>query len=364
MKLGKISTFIIAGAFAVSSQAQDIHFSQYYASPLNMNPATVGVMPCKMRISGIYRNQWASVMGGKAYNTFSAAVDAKMPVGNNDYVGMGLNIWADKAGASKFSNIQITVAGSFLKKIGGRRSNEHFLVAGAQIGVSQRSLKTDDLTWGTQWDGDQYNGNLPTLENIGNLRRTFADINAGILWFSALDKKANSNIYGGIAFSHLTRANISHVNQGQHFLYSKFTVHAGGEFRLGRSRMALVPNAAVFLQGKSTEINFGTGFKFDFSKRAQSNQAFQIGVWSRLVNAPDTLNGTTNPPEINSMRGISADAIIAVLRMRFGSHNFGLSYDINISRLRAASRGNGAFEVSYIYTLCGGRDRPMGCPTF
>lgn len=359
MKLGKILT--ISGAvlsLCTTVQAQDIHYSQFYAAPLSLNPAATGVMPCDMRVTGIYRNQWASVMGAKAYNTFGASIDGKLNVGSsNDHVGIGLNIMADKAGASKFSTINVVLSASYLKRVGGRRSNEHYLVAGAQVGMGQRSINLQDLTFGTQWGGDQFDGSLPTLENIAGLRKTFADLNAGIMWFSALDKKNKSNVYGGVAFSHLTRANISHLQEGFHYLYSKFTVHFGGEFRLGdRSRLALVPAAAWWLQGPTMELNVGTGVKFDFSKRAQSNQAFQIGVWSRFGNNFNASN--VDKPKFGT------DAIIVAARMRFGSSNFGLSYDVNISKLRAASRGNGAFELSYIYTLCGGRGKPMGCPTF
>ena len=51
---------------AVAVQAQDIHFSQFYQSPLNLNPALTGVMNCNHRIVANYRNQWASVLKSNA----------------------------------------------------------------------------------------------------------------------------------------------------------------------------------------------------------------------------------------------------------------------------------------------------------
>jgi hypothetical protein len=94
--------------------------------------------------------------------------------------------------------------------------------------------------------------------------------------------------------------------------------------------------------------------KFDLSKRNQSDQAFYAGLQTRLVSAqrPD------------SSSSISADALIVVFRIRFGSSAFGLSYDANISRLRGATNSVGAFEMAYTYTLCGMRNRKMGCPDF
>ncbi|MBL7808489.1 MAG: type IX secretion system membrane protein PorP/SprF, partial [Saprospiraceae bacterium] len=64
--------------FAAVAQAQDIHFSQFYQSPLNLNPAMTGVMNCNHRFVANYRNQWASILKNRAYNTYSASYDQKL----------------------------------------------------------------------------------------------------------------------------------------------------------------------------------------------------------------------------------------------------------------------------------------------
>ena len=38
--------------------------------------------------------------------------------------------------------------------------------------------------------------------------------------------------------------------------------------------------------------------------------------------------------------------------------------DWNVSKLRGASRGNGAFEFSLNYLICGPESRGLYCPTF
>ncbi len=350
MKIIKLQIILLAIIATVSgAKAQDIHFSQFYASPLTLNPAMTGVMTCDARFSAIYRNQWASVLGNKAFNTGSAGFEMKFPVGKDDYWAAGASFWFDRAGTSGFTSVNGALSASYLKKIGGRRSNDHYLVAGAQIGFMTRSIKIDQLRWGAQWDGEAFNGSLPSLEDITNTSLTVADINAGLLWFSSLDKKNQSNFYIGFAFHHLTKANIAFIKQGTEPLYIKYTIHGGLEARLAK-RLAIVPNFALHFQGKSMQTNFGTGVKFDFSKRNKSSQAFTIGVHTRLVN--------------DYQKAIAADALIASLRLRFGSDQIGFAYDINISTLSAASRSNGAFELSYVHTFCGMRGRKLGCPSF
>lgn len=359
MKIVKLFTLIIALLIAGQSRGQDIHFSQFYVSNLTLNPGTVGVMSCQMRVSAIYRNQWGSVMGKYAFNTFGLGVEGKINAGLHDYVGVGLSVWVDAAGSSSLTSVHASVAGSYLKKIGGKRANEHYLVAGAQLGFIQRSMKLDALRWGSDWNGTQYDPSTINMENFGPTSFARFDLGAGLMWFSALDKENKSNVYAGIGFQHLTDMNLSVLQTGgvlaKELLFTKFTIHAGAEARIAK-RLALVPNAAFWVQGPSFQMNAGLGVKFDFSKKAQSTQAFTLGVYMRGANQIIEAG--------SSKAGFGVDALIMLLRLRFGSSHIGFAYDINVSKLIAATRGNGAFELSYVWTLCNHKGRRLGCPAF
>ena len=108
---------LIFNLMAIASFAQDIHFSQFYSSPLNLNPAMTGVMNCTDRFTLNYRNQWASVLKSNAFNTFSVSYDRKNTVGRYDYWGFGVNIWGDRAGDVDFSTISPLLALSYSKYI-------------------------------------------------------------------------------------------------------------------------------------------------------------------------------------------------------------------------------------------------------
>ena len=110
------------------ASAQDIHFSQFYMAPLNLNPALTGLMNCNQRLSANYRNQWASVLRDKAFQTYNVAYDSRIPVGRNDYIGVGGSIWGDKAGSLNFRTNQLTGSFSYSKKMGGYRKKSHYLV--------------------------------------------------------------------------------------------------------------------------------------------------------------------------------------------------------------------------------------------
>jgi type IX secretion system PorP/SprF family membrane protein len=331
----------------VAAQAQDIHFSQFYMSPLNLNPALTGVMNCNHRLVANYRNQWASILKQNAFNTYSVSYDQKVPVGRYDYFGVGGTLWGDKAGASEFATLQARLSGSYAKKMGGYRRKAHYLVVGADAGVSQRSINSAALQWPSQNDNGQFNGNLPG-EIVNDPNFLFMDLSAGLLWFSVFDQ--HNNFYFGGAFSHLNRANVSFDRETQNIpLYSKFTFHAGGEFEVAQ-RVGMLPGVVSFFQGPSFQVNVGNSFKFLLGNSRRYNQAFQIGAWARVSNRLDS--------------GKLMDAFILSTRFDYETFNIGFSYDVNTSNLNRATNGNGAFEFSLLYKICGPEKRGVYCPNF
>jgi len=341
-----ILTVCLVVLSAVTTQAQDIHFSQFYQSPLNLNPALTGVMNCNHRIVANYRNQWASILKSNAYNTYSASYDQKVPVGRYDYFGVGGTLWGDKAGASEFATLQGRLSGSYAKKMGGYRRKAHYLSLGADIGMSQRSINSQNLQWPSQNNGNgQFCPTCPP-EVIADPNFLFVDMSAGALWFSVFDEY--TNFYFGGAFSHLNRANQS-FEDANIPLYSKFTFHAGGEF-MAAPKFGLVPGIVTFLQGPSFQVNAGTSLKFLLGNSRRYHQAFQFGVWARVAN------------KLQSAKLM--DALILSTRFDYEQFNIGFSYDVNTSSLNAASNGNGAFEFSMVYKICGPERRGVYCPNF
>ena len=342
-----ITSLLVLGG--ISLGAQDIHFSQFYLSPLNLNPAMTGVMNCNIRLVANYRNQWASVLRSNAYNTYSVSYDQRIPVGRYDYFGIGGTFWGDRAGEANFSTLTGKLSASYSKKMGGYRDQANYLVVGAEAGVAQRSIDFLKLRWGLQHDGEGgYDGTLDSGED-GVFDRDnfiFADLAAGLLWFMVFDE--NNSLYLGGSFHHLNRSNQSFNSNDEDLLYSRFTFHAGGEFMMG-NRFGLVPGVIVMSQGPSFQVNAGTGFKFLLGGR-RTYQAFQLGLWTRISNKIET--------------GVLNDAAIISTRFDYENFSLGFSYDINVSPLRVASNANGGFEFALVYKICGIERRGVYCPNF
>jgi len=369
----QLKTFLFLLFFTLGSTAlfsQDIHFSQFYMSPLNLNPALTGVMNSQVRVVGNYRNQWASVLKSNAFATYSASYDQKIPVGRYDYFGVGGTFWGDKAGQLDFKTLQAKVSASYSKRMGGYRNKSHYLVVGVEGGVAQRSIDLTRAQWGSQHDGEGGFKPGPSGETFDNDNFIFPDLSAGLLWFTVFDER--NNFYLGGAFSHLNRANQSFDSTQDLPLYSKFTLHAGGEF-MGSKKIGLVPGVVALFQGPSFELNAGTSLKFLMGEgKNRDAQSFQIGLWTRLANRvtpviapiinPDP--NVTPPTRDDSDVSIWADAMIVSTRFDYNNFGIGFSYDLNVSQLKPASNGNGAFEFSIVYKIQGEEKRNVYCPNF
>ena len=95
----------IAGAGLISamtlnlpSQAQDVHFTQFNASPMLVNPALTGAFGGEWRASAIYRDQWRSVVGGAAFKTIAASFDMPIirDISVDDYLAAGVQLSGQK----------------------------------------------------------------------------------------------------------------------------------------------------------------------------------------------------------------------------------------------------------------------------
>ncbi len=345
-------SYVLIIGVVFTTLAQDIHFSQFYMSPLNLNPAMTGVLNCKNRFAANYRNQWAGVLGGNAYNTYSLSYDQKNTVGRDDYFGLGGTLWGDVAGETRYGMIQARVSGSYSKKMFGKRKSASYAVVGADLGVTQRSIGQGDLRWPSQITT---NGFDPTQagEVLQDYTRYYPDLSLGLLWFTIKDD--NNYWYLGGAVHHLNAPDISFsgINAS---LYRRLTVHGGGEFLVTQS-MSVKPFGLFMAQGPHKEFNGGASLKFLLGNARQSDQSFELGAYYRL-------GVQASPDPGDNSTGLHSDAIIFQTKFNSGQASYGFTYDLNISKLASGKTGNGSFEFSVMYQICGPESRGVYCPRF
>lgn len=308
--------------------AQDLHFSQFQQSPLLYNPALAGAER-QTRMILNYRDQWRSV--DAPFNSFQASADGVLFKSKNrgGSLAAGLNLFHDKA----LSHVQANASIAYHVALSDRSS----LGAGLQFGYAQRSLNSNNLKWGSQFDGSAYNANLPGALNSGNESRGFLDLGAGLVWqFRRGEKYMTGNDQRqatvGLALFHPHRPDQAFYGN-QDRLDARMVFYADALLGISNTELALCPQLLFVSQGPLTETTTGLRLRRVF-QRESTHTGFLKGK-AASISAAYRLK----------------DAIIPGVSIELGALDIGLSYDINISSLRSFSRGRGGTEIAVRYTL-------------
>lgn len=342
---------ILGLLFTHLCQAQDPRFAQFYANPLQLNPAMNGVFEGQFRFTANYRDLYGSILANKPYRTLSAGVEIKSPVATGDFASFAISALRDRAGESNFQRTRLNIGGSYMKQLDGSRRGPggQYLVVGAQLGAGQRSYSWDDLWFTEQFDVNSASVNYGA-DNGESFERAntniFLDFNAGILWYALFDE--NSSIYFGGAMHHLNKPQISFMDNPMEKLPTKYVIHGGGEFPFN-DRLSLLPAVAFLSQGTAMSTTFGGNFRY--SNRERKELAIRAGLWGHVANKLD--------------QGLGMDALIFTTILEMERWNFGISYDVTTSILSVANNSRGAFELSLSYVHpAQSRKYRVNCPNF
>lgn len=308
--------------------AQDVHFSQTAATPLLLNPSQAGLGHDALAIIN-YKNQWRSI-SASPYKTINVAADfALMKKKNGSCLGLGLDVFSDKAGDG---NMGTTTGILNLAGVLGVNDN-NLLSGGISGGFGQRTLNINNLSWGNQYDGLQYSSALPSGEPASFNNYNYFDLSAGLSWFysaghSTLSANDARRVNIGMAVHHLNKPAYSFYGTGDERLPLKVIAHGNAAIGIKNYSLVLEPSYLVMIQGGHREITPGLFVKYvnqESSKYTgrKKTSAFGLGGYYRFK-----------------------DAFVAEARYEFSNWSIGTSYDFNVSDLTAASKSKGGFEIS------------------
>src|ERR1700743_2992092 len=100
---------VICIVLSLPAHAQALHFSQWFNSPLTINPANTGFIPdADYRYGANYRDQWSAIMAAP-YRTMSVWGDAQVFRDRieNGWMGLGGVILRDDAGSSTLTSTSV-----------------------------------------------------------------------------------------------------------------------------------------------------------------------------------------------------------------------------------------------------------------
>jgi type IX secretion system PorP/SprF family membrane protein len=318
-------------------KAQDLHFSQYFNAPLLVNPANTGFMPdYDYRVGGNYRDQWANL--GSPYKTMSVWGDAQLFNNRfeNGWVGVGGALLKDVAGSGSLTSTQVFASVAYHQMLSGNS----LLSGGLGLGVVNKSVDLNKLTFDDQWNGQFFDGTISPNEPFVYSSIYYLDLQLGVnyAWF------ASDNVYLNAGFS------VMHLNRPRESFYAagsasgqidrRYTAFLNSNIKI-QNLWILNPNVYVSKMSSAWEVVAG-------------------------MNANRNLSGDGTNQLILGLYYRNNDAVIPVIGYQLNDLKITFNYDATVSSLGSYNGTAGAYEISIVKSgIYGGNksEKQVKCPS-
>lgn len=326
--------FLFISTYAL--KAQDPHFSQFFSSPLTLNPALTGKFDGTLRVSGNYRNQWPAF--NNVYTTSTLSVDfhlLKNKLPDYDTWGFGILALKDQAGGNVLTNNYLGISTSYHKALDENGFQQ--IGVGFQGTYGQKRLDITKLNYEDMLTPFGFTGVTQEVYQNDNLDIKYLDLNAGLLYTSSTNDQ--NNFYIGASMYHINRPRES-FKGGSWNVSPRTTISAGGYFPL--SDIITLHTSGIYqVQNKASETVIGGALAATLDAQSENPSNVYIGSWYRFK-----------------------DAIIPYIGLEFAGLRIGATYDINTSSLKSASQSRGGMEISLIYIKRPSGYKGIPCPKF
>jgi type IX secretion system PorP/SprF family membrane protein len=330
-KLMKLRMILLSGLLLpvvqYATAQTDPHFTQNYTYPMYINPAMTGSSDGDYRVSSVYRSQWGAV--GHPYRTEGISFDTR----TNNNLALGLNLMNQSAGDAGFNYFNTYASIAYTGVKFGKEEN-HRIVFAMQAGLIRRSVDQSKFKWGEQWNPiTGYNGSNPSSETFAATSSTTLDMGAGAMYYDASpDKKFN--VFGGVSFFHINKPAdpiISAQSTELNTIPMRYAIHGGISMKLTED-FNIVPHILYNQQGNARETILGV-----YGRKVVNEETdIMLGAYYRYK-----------------------DAVAPYLGVDYKNLLVGLSYDVNTSKLGAATRNVNSFELSFSYIMRKGSTRSV-----
>ena len=311
-------------AVANLSSGQDPNFSQFFSSPLNINPALTGHINNDWRAIANFRDQW--IGPASPYVTGTMSYDRKIfqnqtlfdDGDEGNYGGIGGMFMYDQAMAGIVKSTYGSLNLSYSIRLAAGETT-HRLAAGFGAIYGHKSVDFSKLYFEDQFAGYGFEANMPTGEEALSNMKSYVSMSAGLLYNISTEK---SNFDLGVAGFHLNQPKQTFLQDKNQTLATRKVIHANYETYLNE---IVVLNTNAIYQWQDEATYYSLGGALGYILPSEKTTIVNAGLWYW-----------------------SKNAFTPYIGLVYGNMQFGASYDFTISSLRDTKRKPNTWEVSII----------------
>jgi type IX secretion system PorP/SprF family membrane protein len=332
MKKIALLLFFFGWLLSQVSHGQQSLYSQYFSTPLSLNPSLTGYFNGSFRFSSVNRSQWGE--DGNPFKSLTASVEKRfLSNSTKGKLGAGLLFSTDNSNLTAYSVTKAALSVAYNKALDEEGTIE--FGAGFQGQYNQRRINPFILTFESQFETGGFNTSIPTPEMAKAATMNYLSLNAGVLLnIKSLEGK---QLYLGLAAYNGNRpkTNFMDLNYQEPI---RWNIQAGGTIPLTSGSLHF--SNIVSLQQGSSEILLGMVGSFNLNEDAEGNK-FLLGSWVRLK-----------------------DALIPYVGINWNGIQVAFSYDITTSSARTTTNNRSSIEFSLGYQLWKRDKGEISCPVF
>ncbi|NJO91505.1 MAG: PorP/SprF family type IX secretion system membrane protein [Chloroflexia bacterium] len=317
----KYFIFILIISLIGQLKGQDIHFSNYFASPLSLNPANTGNYSGNWRAMGNYRQQGDN--NANSYTTSTLSYDRPIYI-LNEKASAGLIYIYDNSANNTLLVNKIYLSAGYFQRI----SKNSYLHIGLQAGFVHKSFNLNNLTLPDQFDitTGYFNSQISTLDYFEKQSLSYIDLNWGLIWSR---KTAGLTTEIGVGMFHYNAPEEVFLD-GNDRLNPRYQVHGLAKIRI-LDNFYFKPKTLYTLHSKANEFIIGSDIGI-ILKENEVLKDFYVGAHYR--------GGYQRNP----------DAVIFVTGFIYKDFDIGFAYDLGISGQKITKYTGNAFEISLVFT--------------
>lgn len=259
-------------------QGQDPNFSQYFSSPLTLNPAHTGFFDGEHRVASNFRQQ--SLGSGTLFRTATVSWDTKLlteKIDEWDTWGFGLLALTDQSSGGAYRSNYLSLSTAYRKTLD--EDGLHSLGIGFQATYANRFIDMNKLSFASQFTSGGFDMALPTGEQPIQSGIQYIDVQAGALYAY---RSETFNAYVGGSVYHLTQPRQSFYEDQLNRLRLRSSLHAGaGVLQNGQQFMV---SGLFATQGGAQEIAIGGAYGYPLGMD-EDDKFLQVGAWYRWNDA-------------------------------------------------------------------------------
>jgi Bacteroidetes-specific putative membrane protein len=334
-KLKLMKLLMLLGLLSGSAYGQDPSFSQFFSSPLNINPALTGMINSDWRGIANIRVEW--IDPASPYNTSTASFDGKIlqdKISESSIFGLGGMIMYDEGMTGTLKSTYASLDAAYNIKI-AEQGGDHRLGIGVGLTYGHKQVDYSQLTFAQQFTGYGFDTNLPTGEAAFSNMNSYFSASAGLL-YSYVSRYSGFD-FGAAAF-HLNKPKQTVMSDPNQYLAPRYVIHGNYQNYL-YDKLEIFANGIYQTQSKANYFSVGGGLGYFLTEEGDENRVIaNAGVWYW-----------------------SNNAIVPYIGLTYNQLQLGLSYDITTSKLASAARRPQTFEISI--TIRGGETPDTAVPS-